>query len=70
MGMAMAKQVIKSESQSKHFKDLTPAPQCKLRCLMGIRGEGEKGSKRGGRREQGGLRRRGAGGREALLIPL
>lgn len=54
MGMAMAKQVIKSESQSKHFKDLTPAPQCKLRCLMGIRGEGRSEVKgEGGKSREG-----------------
>lgn len=60
MGMEMAKKVIKSESQSKHFKDLTQAAQGKLRCLMGITEEGEKGNKKGERKE-GGTKEEGRG---------
>lgn len=59
--MGVAKQIITSESQNKHFKVLAQAAQCNLKCLMGIKKEGKKGKER---RENGeDLKRRGEGGK-------
>lgn len=70
MGMGMAKQVIERKPRSKPSKDGTQASQGKLRCLTQILEEGKKGNKRGERREQGGLRRKGEEGRVTSLDSL
>lgn len=70
MGMGMAKQVMQREPQRTPCKDGTQAAQGKLRCLVRILEEGKKGNKRGERRGQGGLRRKGEEGRVTGLDSL
>lgn len=63
MGRGLAKQVMQREPQRTPCKDGTQAARGKLRCLVRILEEGKKGNKRGERRGQGGLRRKGEEGR-------
>lgn len=70
MGTGTTKPVMQREPQSTPCKDGTQAAQGKLRCLVRILEDGKKGNKRGERRGQGGLRRKGEEGRVTGLDSL